>query len=125
MTTTTRATLVRLAASSAILAALLAGGLLLMVAAASGAQEAVGAREAAYRQALDVARATDRGDEPPVVLSCADALDRPSEAACEAYDDALADFIEDAREPCDEGYSRAEDLSCVPPGFWSGKEDDA
>lgn len=80
------------------------------------------ARKVAYDIARDVALATDDdvvNDETPDVPSCAQALDEPTDQACRLYEETLADFLEDAQEPCvEKGYLRAEDLSCVPESFY-------
>ena len=76
---------------------------------------------AAWRAAGRVAYATDTGRPVPEVPSCEEALDRPTDRRCADYEDALRDFLEDAREACNEpGYVRAEDFSCVPKSFFGG-----
>jgi hypothetical protein len=111
--------LVHCVATFALVAALLAGALLLV----ANSADAEDAASGAYQEALAVARAVDGGAEAPEVAGCEEALERPSPAACEEYDVALEDFLADARESCEEGRSRAEDLSCVTAGFYGGKED--
>ncbi len=100
-------------AAAAILATLLA-----LTLRSTGAQENDPER-AAYDIAVDVARATDAGDNLPDVPDCTGALGpQATERICEAYYEALTDFLEDAEESCAEGYLRAEDLSCVPENFY-------
>lgn len=80
------------------------------------------AKRVAYDIARDVALAADddiANDETPYVPSCREALDNPTDGACRAYEAALADFLEDAAQSCvEQGYLRAEDLSCVPESFY-------
>jgi hypothetical protein len=73
------------------------------------------------RAAWQVASATDTGRPTPAVPSCEEALDRPIDGRCADYEDALRDFLENAREACNKpGHKHAEDLSCVPAGFFVG-----
>ncbi len=74
---------------------------------------------AAWQAVRLVASATDTGRPTPEVPSCEEALDRPTDVRCAYYETTLQDFLEDAREACNEpGFARAEDLSCVPAGFF-------
>jgi hypothetical protein len=66
-------------------------------------------------------RSSPPGGPKPEIPSCEDALDTPTDRRCAAYEDALRDFLEDAREACNEpGHVRAEDFSCVPKSFFGG-----
>lgn len=78
-------------------------------------------KRAAWQAAKLVASATDTGRPTPAVPSCEEALDRPTDGRCADYENALQDFLEEAREACNRpGYARAEDLSCVPVGLFGG-----
>ncbi len=62
-----------------------------------------------------VAFAADTGQPAPRIPSCEAALHNPTDRLCADYEQALRNFLEDARRPCNTpGYTRADDLSCVP-----------
>ncbi len=79
-------------------------------------------RRATGSAAERVARATDAGLPAPPAPACQEAIPDPTDSRCSAYDRALADYLEDAREqPCPPRHLRAEDFSCGAPTFYAGR----